>query len=402
MTWIVTTGTVLLLGVNVVLLAIARRRCRSLKTENASLASHVAELERESGRLQTNGGDAAQQHGTASYSEEPTSDGCAEEQETFVETYSMLFDVKNSIPPIVSVLEQSSQRLERDTVTAVKNINDLLVSSTRSMEEVIASVYDKLLSQQLAGEAASERRLEHIQARYQEVIREITRELQQIVARKEQDLQKMDQIKENVRRIDPFSNSIVEIAEKTQVLSINAKIEAARVHENGRGFRVVAGEVSNLAAESMEIAGKIQSEIDVISNYLNESIATIKETITVETQFLDTTISLLENTFLSVIDNIVSLSSQVESRLGKSGEFHRKMSDLIYNLQFTDINHQAIEYTKRMLSYIESNIKTIAVPDETVREIASKGSKIEAVLGGLPIDINVQEREENEEDVTFF
>ena len=385
-----------------VLLAIARRRCRSLKTENASLASHVAELERESGRLQTNGGDAAQQHGTASYSEEPTSDGCAEEQETFVETYSMLFDVKNSIPPIVSVLEQSSQRLERDTVTAVKNINDLLVSSTRSMEEVIASVYDKLLSQQLAGEAASERRLEHIQARYQEVIREITRELQQIVARKEQDLQKMDQIKENVRRIDPFSNSIVEIAEKTQVLSINAKIEAARVHENGRGFRVVAGEVSNLAAESMEIAGKIQSEIDVISNYLNESIATIKETITVETQFLDTTISLLENTFLSVIDNIVSLSSQVESRLGKSGEFHRKMSDLIYNLQFTDINHQAIEYTKRMLSYIESNIKTIAVPDETVREIASKGSKIEAVLGGLPIDINVQEREENEEDVTFF
>ena len=270
------------------------------------------------------------------------------------------------------------------------------------MEEVIASVYDKLLSQQLAGEAASERRLEHIQARYQEVIREITRELQQIVARKEHDLQKMDQIKENVRRIDPFSNSIVEIAEKTQVLSINAKIEAARVHENGRGFRVVAGEVSNLAAESMEIAGKIQSEIDVIGNYLNESIATIKETITVETQFLDTTISLLENTFLSVIDNIVSLSSQVESRLGKSGEFHRKMSDLIYNLQFTDINHQAIEYTKRMLSYIENNIKTIAVPDETIREIASKGSKIEAVLGGLPIDINVQEREENEEDVTFF
>lgn len=402
MTWIVTIGTALLLGVSVVLLAIARRRCRSLKTENASLASHVAELERESGRLQTNGGDAAQQHGKTSDSEEPTSDGCAEKQETFVETYSMLFDVKNSIPPIVSVLEQSSQRLERDTVTAVKNINDLLVSSTRSMEEVIASVYDKLLSQQLAGEAASERRLEHIQARYQEVIREITRELQQIVARKEQDLQKMDQIKENVRRIDPFSNSIVEIAEKTQVLSINAKIEAARVHENGRGFRVVAGEVSNLAAESMEIAGKIQSEIDVISNYLNESIATIKETITVETQFLDTTISLLENTFLSVIDNIVSLSSQVESRLGKSGEFHRKMSDLIYNLQFTDINHQAIEYTKRMLSYIESNIKTIAVPDETVREIASKGSKIEAVLGGLPIDINVQEREENEEDVTFF
>ena len=103
-----------------VLLAIARRRCRSLKTENASLASHVAELERESGRLQTNGGDTAQQHGTASDSEEPTSDGCAEKQETFVETYSMLFDVKNSIPPIVSVLEQSSQRLERDTVTAVK------------------------------------------------------------------------------------------------------------------------------------------------------------------------------------------------------------------------------------------------------------------------------------------
>lgn len=399
---ILTIVLALLFGVTTVLLAIARRRCRSLKTERASLASYIAELEQRAARAQTGDGDADEQRDAASGSNEAAGDGCAEEQETFVETYSMLFDVKNSIPPIVSVLEQSSQRLERDTVTAVKNINDLLVSSTRSMEEVIASVYDKLLTHQLTGEAATERRLEHIQDKYQELIHEITRELQLIVARKEQDLQKMDQIKENVRRIDPFSSSIVEIAEKTQVLSINAKIEAARVHENGRGFRVVAGEVSNLAAESMEIAGKIQSEIDVISNYLNESIATIKETITVETQFLDTTISLLENTFLSVIDNIVSLSSQVERRLGKSGEFHRKMSDLIYNLQFTDINHQAIEYTKRMLSYIESNMKTITVPEETVREIASKGSKIEAVLGGLPIDINVQEREENEEDVTFF
>ncbi len=66
---------------------------------------------------------------------------------------------------------------------------------------------------------------------------------------------------EQMQRIGEITASVNEIAEQTKLLALNASIEAARAGEGGRGFAVVATQVRELANQSKEAAGRIETLI---------------------------------------------------------------------------------------------------------------------------------------------
>ena len=72
----------------------------------------------------------------------------------------------------------------------------------------------------------------------------------------------MDQINEQVNAINEAISVIDQIAFQTNILSLNAAVEAATAGEAGKGFAVVAGEVRNLAARSAEAASEIKSLVE--------------------------------------------------------------------------------------------------------------------------------------------
>lgn len=96
--------------------------------------------------------------------------------------------------------------------------------------------------------------------------------------------QNIEHMKEVSDVIAGFAKVISGIANKTNILSLNASIEAARAGEHGRGFSVVAQEVQSLANQtknsSAEISTKIsevQTFVDGMVNYMNDIFANAEE-----------------------------------------------------------------------------------------------------------------------------
>ncbi|VTT85866.1 Glycerol-3-phosphate ABC transporter, periplasmic glycerol-3-phosphate-binding protein (TC 3.A.1.1.3) [Halorubrum sp. DM2] len=116
---------------------------------------------------------------------------------------------------------------------------------------------------------------------------------------------------ERVGEIDEIAAVIDEIAEETNLLALNASIEAARADGSGDGFAVVADEVKSLAEETRESAAEISGRIEAVQEASAETAADAEAMETQVAEGVETIESTLRE-FEGVVEDVTTVDETVQ------------------------------------------------------------------------------------------
>lgn len=165
----------------------------------------------------------------------------------------------------------------------------------------------------------------------------------------------IEQSKE-VENIGILAKSIMEIADETSLLSLNASIEAAKAGEMGKGFAVVASEIRKLADESTQIVNNITDVVQKVVNAVENITENSKQTL----EFLDKKV-------LKDYDNFVKISTQYSD----DAILLNETMDTIY--ESTNKLEENIQVISDSIAMVNATITEAAIGSS---DVAEKNTKI--------------------------
>lgn len=122
----------------------------------------------------------------------------------------------------------------------------------------------------------------------------------------------IDEVGTASSEINNIVSMIGEIADETNLLALNASIEAASAGDAGRGFAVVASEIGGLADDSNKSVQKIQGLIDQVTSLVAETVEQAKQSVD-EISSSSELVNQAVNTFDTIYDNIINANHVVNN-----------------------------------------------------------------------------------------
>jgi methyl-accepting chemotaxis protein len=264
------------------------------------------------------------------------------------EELAMLEQCFNILRKQVSVTIKSSETAVLDVVGRLDNVYQL---SNALHQEVVSAVSH---SHELSADSLTDA------TRNTEALETLSRTRAQFHDARQQNQARISAVVEQVRQLTPLAELISNIARQTNLLAINASIEAARAGPEGAGFKVVAAEVRRLSAQTDEAANQITHGIAAVAHAIDTELVAAHELDANEGEEklaeLSQTVAQMSEKLGKIVPYLHGLSNSMETGM------HTVTSDIISalgHMQFQDVNRQLLEQVEVALNGLSQHASAL-------------------------------------------
>jgi methyl-accepting chemotaxis protein len=175
-------------------------------------------------------------------------------------------------------------------------------------------------------------------------------------------LERTQHLAEEVKALTPLVGVISDIAKKTNLLALNASIEAARAGNEGRGFAVIADEVRKLSTQTTRAAADVAQKIDRVAQGAGLELAASKDAVSAHEASSDlkqliADLSSIDALFLKSSGLMVDMMYSVDAG---NREIVERLSVGLGRLQFQDVVRQRLGQVQGALQELDAHLTGLA------------------------------------------
>jgi len=297
---------------------------------------------------------------------------------------SQLEDSAQSVDHVSGVLDIYSQ----DITSAISDINEGMIRQSRHAQDCV--VKTDALSKEMQAVSNIVEQVEKLVNetdgmihRGMEIVQTLGCKAQETTAITIQVRESIEALRKESKIINTFVETITDISTQTNLLSLNASIEAARAGHAGRGFAVVAEEIRKLADDSAKAAGEIRNNVENIFAHTMKSVEDANQAGTMVRMQGES------------VEEVVAVFEEMQSRMEQLVE---GLSAIVNSTEKADIERKD---TVQAVKNISDIIEETAISAETVNEVAAKLSENVDKLNNTSVTLG-ENMEELKTEISVF